>query len=81
MISELDINNIIDDLRIISWEAADILIYYSQLLKNPNHEMNIVKTKTNEDPVTLADLKVNEKIIKGINQNKRSFNWEILLYF
>ena len=78
MLSELDINNLIDDLRIITWEAADILLYYSQMLKNPNHEINIVKSKNNEDPLTLADLKVNEKIIKGINQNKTNFNWEIL---
>ena len=78
MLSELDINNLIDDLRIITWEAADILLYYSQMLKNPNHEISIVKSRNNEDPLTLADLKVNEKIIKGINQNKRNFNWEIL---
>ena len=78
MLSELDTNNLIDDLRIISWEAADVLIYYSKLLKNPSHEINIVKTKRNEDPVTLADLKVNEKIIKGINQNAKNFSWEIL---
>ncbi len=78
MLSELDTNNLIDDLRIISWEAADVLIYYSKLLKNPSHEINIIKTKRNESPVTLADLKVNEKIIKGINQNVKNFSWEIL---
>ena len=78
MPSELDINNLIDDLRIITWEAADILLYYSQMLKKPNHEISIVKSRNHEDPVTIADLKVNEKIIKGINQNKRNFNWEIL---
>ena len=61
MLSELDINNLIDDLRIITWEAADILLYYSQMLKNPNHEISIIKSRNNEDPVTLADLKVNEK--------------------
>ena len=32
----VDINNLISDLRILSWEAADILIYYSQMLKNPS---------------------------------------------
>ena len=31
--SGVDINNLIDDLRIFSWEAADILLYYSKLLK------------------------------------------------
>ena len=31
--SGVDINNLIDDIRIFSWEAADILLYYSKLLK------------------------------------------------
>ena len=30
----VDINNLIDDIRIFSWEAADILLYYSNLLEN-----------------------------------------------
>ena len=51
----VDINNLIDDLRIFSWEAADILLYYSNLLKKENHKAEIIKTKTDEDPVTLAD--------------------------
>ena len=34
----VDINNLISDLRILSWEAADILIYYSQMLKNPSNK-------------------------------------------
>ena len=29
------INNLIDDLRIFSWEASEILINYSQILKDP----------------------------------------------
>ena len=65
----LDINNLIDDLRILSWEAADILIYYSNLIRNPKEITNIMQNKIPEDPVTLADLKVNEMIIKGINKN------------
>ncbi len=55
----LDINNLIDDLRILSWEAADILIYYSNLIRNPQAQANIIQNKPPEDPVTSADLKVN----------------------
>jgi 3'(2'), 5'-bisphosphate nucleotidase len=74
----LDINNLIDDLRILSWEAADILIYYSNLIRNPKEKANIIQNKTTEDPVTLADLKVNEIIINGINKNYKNIGWDIL---
>ena len=74
----VDINNLIHDLRIFSWEAADILLYYSNLIKNENNKAKIIRTKTDEDPVTLADLKVNEKIIKRINEKYKDVSWEIL---
>ena len=74
----LDINNLIGDLRILSWEAADILIYYSNLIRNPIEKANIIQNKAPEDPVTLADLKVNEMIINGINKNYKNIGWDIL---
>mgnify|MGYP006227698637 CR=1 FL=1 len=74
----VDINNLIDDLRIFSWEAADILLNYSDLIKDQNHKNEIIKSKDHEDPVTLADLQVNEIIIKRINEKYRDIIWEIL---
>ena len=74
----VDINNLIDDIRIFSWQAADILIYYSKLLENLDNKRIILKNNNEEDPVTLADLKVNELIIKGINEKYKNVNWEIL---
>ena len=74
----LDINNLIGDLRILSWEAADILIYYSNLIRNPKEKANIIQNKTPENPVTLADLKVNEMIINGISRNYKNIGWDIL---
>ncbi len=76
--SGVDINNLIDDIRIFSWQAADILLYYSKLLENSNYKKNILKNNNEEDPVTLADLKVNELIIKGINEKYKNINWDIL---
>ena len=73
-----DINNIIDDLRSFSWEASDILIHYSNLIKTNKNQENIIQYKDKNNPVTLADLRVNEKIIKRINQNYTNFGWEIL---
>jgi len=74
----VDINNLIDDIRIFSWEAADILLYYSKLLESSNNKRNIVKNNNEDDPVTLADLRVNELIINRINEKYKNINWDIL---
>ncbi len=74
----VDTNNLIDDVRIFSWQAADILIYYSKLLENSDYKKNILKNNNEDDPVTLADLKVNEIIIKRINEKYKNINWDIL---
>ena len=72
------INNLIKDLKIYSWEAADILLDYSKKIKNFNFKREILKSFDHKDPVTEADLKVNEKIIKNIKKNYININWEIL---
>ena len=74
----LNINNLIHDLRIFSWEAADIFFLYSEKIKNLTQKDQIIKSKTNEDPVTLADLRVNDLIIKRIQEKYRNVDWEIL---
>ena len=76
--SGVDINNLIDDMRIISWQAADILLYYSKLLEDSDDKKNILKNNNEDDPVTLADLKVNEIIIKNINEKYKNIHWDIL---
>ena len=76
--SGVDINNLIDDVRIFSWQAADILLYYSKLLEDSEDISNILKNNSEEDPVTLADLKVNELIITKLNEKYKKINWDIL---
>ena len=50
--SGIDINNLIDDLRMFSWEAADTLLFYSKVLKESNYKSNILENGNIEDPVT-----------------------------
>ena len=76
--SNIDIERLIDDLRILSWESSDIFLYYSKILKDSNYKSNILKNENEEDPVTLIDLKVNELIIKRINEKYKYVNWGIL---
>ena len=74
----VNIYNLIDDLRIWSWEAADILIYYSKIIKDPEKNIDILKNNKLDDPVTLADLKVNETIIRRIKDKYKDIEWGIL---
>ena len=76
--SGLELKSLVDDLRDFSWEAADILLYYSKVLKDSNYKSNILKNDNNEEPVTLADLKVNDVLIKRINEKYKEIDWEIL---
>ena len=74
----VDINNLIDDLRFFSWEASDILLHYSKRLKDQEYSKEIIKTKNRLEPVTIADLEVNDLIIKRINKNYKEVAWNIL---
>ena len=76
--SGLELNILIEDLRIFSWEASNLLLYYSKILKDSNYKSNILKNGNVDDPVTLADLKVNEVIIQRISEKYKDVNWEIL---
>ena len=74
----VDINKLIDDLKTFSWEASEILLGYAQIIKDSQNKRNIIKNGNEADPVTIADLKVNEIIIKRIHENYKNINWEIL---
>ena len=74
----VNVNNLIDDLKIFSWEASDILLTYSDVIQNSEKKLKILKNKNINNPVTLADLEVNELIIKRINQKYPDVNWAIL---
>ncbi len=76
--SGIDIKDLINDLRIFSWEASETLLYFARLLKESKNKKNFLSNTNIDDPVTSADLKVNEIIINKINKKYRGINWEIL---
>ena len=65
-------NSLINDLRILSWEVSEVLLYYSKILKDSNFKSNILENGNLKDPVTLADLEVNDLVIKRINNKFNS---------
>ena len=74
----VEINSLIDNLKIFSWEASEVLLHYAQILRNSNNKYSILKNDNENDPVTLADLKVNEIIIQNINERYKNIDWTIL---
>ena len=74
----VDINNLIEDLKIYSWQAADILLEYSNTINESDDRDEFLKSVDLNNPVTEADLKVNEIIIKNIKKNYSDINWDIL---
>ena len=76
--SGVNINNLIEDLKTFSWKAADILINYSEKIRNLDFKNKILKTLDQNDPVTEADLMVNELIINNIQGKYPDINWGIL---
>ena len=48
------------------------------MLRDTNKKNNIIENQNKDNPVTLADLKVNELIINRIKEKYKNINWEIL---
>ena len=74
----VNISKLLDDLKNISWEASESLLKYEQIIKDKNNKSNLLKNNNIKDPVTIADLEVNEIIINRINENYKNICWEIL---
>ena len=74
----VDIYNLINDLKIISWKACDIFYHYSNIIKDNNMSKGLIKYKGINDPVTIADLKVNDLVISEINRRYPKANWGFL---
>ena len=74
----VEINSLIYDLKDLSWEASELLLYYSQILKDSNNKSNLLINDNIEDPSTLADLEVNKIIVQRINEKYKDIDWEIL---
>ena len=76
--SGVDIKNLINDLRVLSWKASETLLHYAQILKDSKNRNKILRNDNIDDPVTSADLSVNELIIKNINKIYSGVDWQIL---
>ena len=76
--SGVNIDDLIENLRVVGWQASEILNHYSNKLKDNTNKDNFIKEKDNNEPVTMADLEVNNLIIHYLKKNFSSVNWGIL---
>ena len=74
----IDINKLIDDLRLFSWSASDILLKYSKYIKDRKYKNDFIKNKENNEPVTSADLDVNNFILDNLQNKYTNIDWDIL---
>ena len=74
----VDLNDLIDDLRNLSWEVSDILLHYANIIKNSEQKKDFLKNKNNDDPTvnteTSPEGTQDENYIG--NKSKSLFDWE-----
>ncbi len=74
----INLDKLINNLRVVCWEASDILLNYSQKIKDEQYQNEFIKYKGINDPVTLADVEVNSLIFKYFKENHPNEDWFIL---
>jgi 3'(2'), 5'-bisphosphate nucleotidase len=74
----IDLNNLIENIKVFSWRSADILQNYSEKMKNLNFRNKALNVIDNNDPVTVADLEVNEQIVNNIKEKYPNIEWQFL---
>ena len=74
----INLNNLIENIKVFSWRSADILQNYSEKMRNLNFRNKVLNFIDNNDPVTAADLEVNEQIVNNIREKYPNIEWEFL---
>ena len=76
---DVELTTLLDEIRKLSWAAADVLIAYARGEEPP---YGFPKTLTIEEggdgPVSVADMAVNQLLISGLKNNLKYKDWDIL---
>ena len=75
----VNLNILLDELRKLSWAAADILMAYARGEEPPyGFQKSLTVEEDGNGPVSSADIAVNELLISGLKNNLPYKNWDIL---
>ena len=73
------LNDLLEQLRKLSWGAADILMAYARGVQPPYGFTRELNVKDSDDgPVSAADLAVNRWLIDGLESEFPTAPWELL---
>ena len=76
---DVELTTLLDEVRRLSWAAADILIAYARGQTPPYGFPKALSVEEGGDgPVTAADMAVNKLLISGLNDNLTYKEWDIL---
>ena len=76
---DVELTTLLDELRKLSWAAADVLIAYARGEEPPyGFSKPLTIEEGGEGPVSAADIAVNELLISGLKDNLTYKEWDIL---
>ncbi|WP_413678347.1 3'(2'),5'-bisphosphate nucleotidase CysQ family protein [Prochlorococcus sp. MIT 0916] len=76
---EVELTTLLDELRKLSWAAADVLIAYARGKEPPyGFPKSLTIEEGGDGPVSAADMAVNELLISGLKDNISHEKWDIL---
>ena len=76
---EVELNNLLDVLRKLSWASADVLMAYARGEEPPYGFPKSLNVQEGGDgPVSAADMAVNELLVSGLKDNLTFKEWDIL---
>ena len=76
---DVELTTLLDELRKLSWAAADVLIAYARGEDPPyGFQKSLTVAEGGDGPVSAADMAVNELLISGLKKNFDYQEWDIL---
>jgi len=75
----VELDSLLDELRKVSWAAADVLMAYARGQEPPyGFPKSLTVEEGGDGPVSAADMAVNELLISGLKDNLTYKKWDIL---
>ena len=76
---DVELTTLLDELRKLSWAAADVLMAYARGEEPPyGFPKSLTVEEGGDGPVSAADIAVNELLISGLKNNLDYEGWNIL---
>ena len=76
---DVELTTLLDELRNLSWAAADVLMAYARGKEPPyGYPKSLSVEEGGDGPVSAADMAVNDLLISGLRDNFSYNDWDIL---